>query len=304
MRKYLFVVNPKAGKGRGEKILPQLKEILSAKNIDVEIFVTTKKGDARDIAHHSREKDIVLVSVGGDGTVNEVINGLEDKSNLILSVLPIGSGNDFARSLNLIGEWAKVLEIIISKENYVIIDVGKVKIWDKGSDAPVSSYFINSCGIGFDAYVAFFGNQNKVLRGLPLYLYSVLKALKLYRASHITGNFDNVKIDGKKLLIAIGNGQTAGGGFKLTPNAIMDDSLLDACIADNLSKKQILTVLPKAINGSHINLDVIQYEKFVEANLYLAEPNYVHVDGEIISSNAEKINVVINGRKVKVLNGY
>ncbi len=300
--KYLIIFNPEAGKGKGKKLLKNFQRKL--KNIsNCDLIITDKVGAASNITQNQKYFFDVIVAVGGDGTVHEVINGLGADFNTILGVLPIGSGNDFARSLNLNGTLEHNFNNIFINPLVANIDAGIVRIKEFGKNDFKTFHFANSVGIGFDGYVAFLGHNHKFLRGIWLYLYSVIKALFNFKGMNIYASFDDITVEGKKLLIAIGNGKTSGGGFMLNPSAEIDDEYLNACIADNVSKLRILQLLPKAIFGKHTKEPEINLLQFKRAKITLSEPHFVHSDGEILTSNAKELEIFLMDRKLKVIMG-
>ncbi len=302
MKKYTFIINPTAGKGRGKKIAPELKSILEKFGCSYQLIFTKQKNDAHSIVENlPKFLDHHIIAVGGDGTVNEIVNGLNCNTEISFGVLPIGSGNDFARSIDQLDDWKVILYSIIQSEKSQIVDLGLIKFTDSKNNSYRSRHFACNCGIGFDAHVAYLANKNSILRGLPLYLLSVFRTMKIFKSSEYSGYFDNYLLSGKKLLIAIGNGITSGGGFRLNPNAKNNDGLLDYCIANDMSKTSILKVLPKAINGTHLHSEFVNYGQFVEADITIAGTAFVHIDGEVISDSANSIKLQIIPKALKII---
>ncbi|MDP2302961.1 MAG: diacylglycerol kinase family lipid kinase [Ignavibacteria bacterium] len=302
MVKYIFIVNPIAGKGRGKKIAPELKSILDNSTYNYELFFTSKKNDAMNfVSGLPKSENYFVIAVGGDGTVNEIVNGFGENSKNTLGVLPIGSGNDFARSINLLGDWKLILNSILKSNLTKTIDLGLINFTESNNTVYHQRYFACNCGIGFDAQVAYIANQNSILRGLPLYLLSVFKTMRIFKSADFSGSFDNFEFDGKKLLIAIGNGVTSGGGFKLNPNANNSDGLLDFCIAKDMSNIDILKVLPKAIGGNHLTSRLIEYGTFSKSEFSVSDPVYIHIDGEVVSRFANQIKIEIIPKSLKVI---
>lgn len=296
---YLFVINPAAGKGKALNSLEKIKDYLYRKKVEHHIEISEFPGHIINLVEKLSDNFTHLISVGGDGTLNEVINGINPDSNLSLGVLPLGTGNDFARNLRLDKNIDRNLNLIFNSTTVRNFDIGSVKIKENGRE--INFRFINSLGIGFDALVAKLNQRSKRLNGIVSYVYAVLAGLMNYRPLDVVLNADTVKIEGKKLLITVGNGLTSGGGFYLTPNAKIDDNLLDICVIDHMSKLKILRKLP---------LDVMnKLESAKEANFFNSEkieiklntPYYVHADGEIISERASEISVTILKNKLKII---
>ena len=155
MKKYLYIVNPISGKGSGKKAIPPIKEYCSSNNIDYQISETQYSLHATELARtHSKNFDIII-AVGGDGTVNEVINGIQYGANKIFAVIPVGSGNDFIKNLGLNGNILDTLSVIHDEDKHekIDVDVGNINFTKIGSETKYHHKFINCLGLGFDAYV-------------------------------------------------------------------------------------------------------------------------------------------------------
>lgn len=291
--KVVFIVNPIAGRGRSKKLLPKLKKYLKDKTSTSEIYVTEKKGSAKEFVSCIDNEFNTVVSVGGDGTLNEIINGLNFNDNIKLSILPCGSGNDFAKAIGVEKSLEKNVYTIFNHKTEIKVNVGKIVYWENINSFIKTHYFINSCGIGFDALVAYLISKNKILVGLPLYLSAVIKALFSFSPIQVNYEVDNKKFEGEKLLISIGNGKTSGGGFMLNPFADLHDNKLDACLIDNFSRFKIIKNLSKAITGKHYLINGIKIYQFKNFSVKLMEPYYLHVDGEVITDNLKKAEIGI-----------
>ncbi len=296
MSKALIIVNPKAGKGNGEKALPVIKNFIVKNKINAEIILTEKQLHATEIVKSNQTEFKKIVGVGGDGTLNEIINGFDlspDTEN-VLGVIPVGSGNDFARMLGLTKNIEDNLKLIFDHASIKKIDVGELHYSEKDKNSLQTHKFLNGLGIGFDAYVAYINQHTKNFSGIISYIFAVIKALIKLENLPVRIKLDNSLILGKKLLIAIGNGKTHGGGFYLNPNAQIDDKILDLTVIEKLKWFQIIQKLPLAlINRLETAKEVSMY-KFTEVEIEIEKPYFVHTDGEIIS---EKINFM----KVKCL---
>lgn len=265
---------------------------------EYEILVTTRRGHAREMADALRDKQVKLISVGGDGTINEVLNGINGSKSVALGVLPVGSGNDFARQLHIYRSTDNILNNLLHSGTIRPIDFGRTKLTTSSGEV-IHRSFACSCGIGFDAYVAYLSNKNKKFTGLLLYLVSVFEALKSYDNFNTKAVIDGRELESANLLLAIGNGKTSGGGFKLTPRSEMDDGLLDICLVDALTRRQIFTKLPLAVKGKHLPLKEASYVNFTQASLQFDRPVFVHLDGEVIDDvTSAEISIVKDGINV------
>jgi len=242
-----IILNPTAGKGRGLKILPQIEKLLTGLNIDLShLKITEFPGHATELAGAFINKETSIFCVGGDGTLNEIINGFNNHVDVSLGVIPIGSGNDFARAIGTL-EKGFSSERYIQNNKKIACDVGHVQVFN-GEKLILDKKFISSLGIGFDALVAYNIRSIKVLKGLALYISSVILSLFKYKAPKCTISSEelDLKLNDKIFLFAVGNTETAGGGFKLNPGATIDDGYLNLCFVKNISKLTVLKILPRA----------------------------------------------------------
>ena len=171
------------------------------------------------------------------------------------------------------------------------IDVGKVN----------GKYFINGLGIGFDAWVVKKSLSVKMLRGNLVYLYSVLTTLFNYKSTHLKIEMNNSHFDNEFFMLTVGNGPALGGGFKLTPNARIDDHLFDICLINTMAIGQILMNLVKVYSGKHIyhpKVETFQTEKLLVKS---DKPFAAHVDGEILGYNLTELNISIEPDALEVI---
>lgn len=291
--KALFIVNPAAGKGRGRKFLPFLENSLKSLSIHSTIIETKYLGHATEIAKSFLDDNALIFGVGGDGTINEIINGLNPTHKHKLGIIPIGSGNDFARAIGNIDKEFSILKYI-STNKTLLCDVGHVIVTSNGS-VILDKKFISSFGIGFDAFVASKIKTIKYLKGIFLYISSVFLSLLNYNASTgtISINDGEITIADKIFLFAVGNTKTAGGGFKLNPDAAIDDGYLDLCMTRNISKFTLLKVLPKAIFGTHIKHRLVETYRFTNLSYSTRERVFLHLDGEVLELEEGEKEIVL-----------
>ena len=274
-----FIVNPVSGNGRTRKVLPHLLNLAKRIGMDFDMQLTQAPEHATELAReHSSEFDIV-VAVGGDGTVNEVAAGAV-KSKAVMGVIPTGTGNDFVRAMGRLKNLQDYIHRIVA---------GKVRAIDTGILTLNNRefLFVNGIGAGFDAEVARESLNVHRLKGISRYLYAVLKTLSKYKSVEMQIELDDSVIEGKRYLVAVGNGISAGGGFLLTPEARLDDGLLDVCLVSDLSIGRVLQVLPSVLNGSHGKYPEVTMRKAKRIRIESEMPVSIHRDGEVPS---EKVN--------------
>lgn len=304
LKKTLVIINPCSGKGNGLKTYQKLCAYVEKHNIkEVEYKLTQYKGHAIEIASGiSNEYERVIV-VGGDGTLNEVINGLPFSNETVLGLLPVGSGNDFARNLNLPNSITKLLALIFDESPKTICsDIALVKYTNcKDSSEPSERRFINSLGVGFDAYVAHLNQASKILWGSVSYIVAILRAFIKMDTISFTATIDDNKLEGEKLFLTFCNGKTEGGGLGLTPKALISDNYLDYGLVDKVSRFELLKALPAIKNNRAEEFGQIKMGQFSSADILLKDPYYLHVDGEIISEKAKHISISLEDKKIKFI---
>ncbi len=293
MQDTLIIINPAAGKGRGEKVY---KKLLHCKNIseDVVIKKTDYPGHATKIARSYADQYKNIIIAGGDGTVNEVMNGLSTEKKLKVAVMPIGTGNDFAS--NLFSKKIKIMEIVdlIRKGEHNLRKFAMYEVAFKEVEKQTiqKKRFVNALGVGFDGLVAKIVNENKKLSGVAAYVLGVFKALIDFIFLEV--KFLHPKIDLRdkhNLLITIGSSKTSGGGFYLSPNASIFEDFLEITVIPKMSKMKILRSLPLAlVNKIHLVKDVI-FHKTDRFEVSFNNSAVAHCDGEIISDKVAYLKV-------------
>lgn len=295
----LLIINPVAGKGRGKKLEHKITRLAKSTYPEIDIYFTLEKNDA---CHFMRKNHATYQKVfvaGGDGTLNEICNSLPENPGFILYVLPIGSGNDFARANGLISR--KHEDIFTHSKNGVFktCDYGTITVITS-SNQRIQSNFFSSCGSGFDAQVSKISNRKTFLTGLPLYISSVFKALTALSFVDVTVTIHDRTEAGEKLLVAVGNTATSGGGFRLTPHADISDGKLDIMIAEKMRVHEIIRLLPKAIFGKHLLDKRVVYTQGETIKMEYKTPAIIHRDGELLTEEASSAEINIKKASVRL----
>ncbi|MBN2899616.1 MAG: diacylglycerol kinase family lipid kinase [Clostridia bacterium] len=287
MRKILFIINPVAGKGITKEMIPEIKR--NFKDDVVDIKITKNVGDATQIAKTYSESYSDIISVGGDGTLTEIVDGLKDYKGK-LGIIPAGTGNDFARSLNIEHSLFTCLEIIKN---------GKTKKCDilKVND----HRFINVASFGIDGQVIIETDKIKhKIKGTTAYVISSLKAIRKFEPYKVKLSIDGKTLEREIVLVAVGNGQYFGGGMQVTPRAKIDDGQLDVVLANKTSKINLIKLFLKLFKGEHIGDALVEHYKCLEFKIESHEDLYINADGNLIgkvpasiSVENEKIQVII-----------
>ncbi len=286
---YCFIVNPASGRGKGLGVGRELEERLQYLNLDYQVLYTKTPGHAIELAQTAKEKFECVVAVGGDGTLNEVVNGL-GQSGCTLGLLPVGSGNDFARAVSLETKLDVALNKLL-RGRIRAVDLGKVN----------ERYFHNGVGVGFDAHVVHTSLKVKRLRGNAIYLYSVLRTLFKYRPVSLAMQFNNQTHTNDYFMVTVGNGMSLGGGFLLTPDAQIDDGLFDLCLIQNMPMPSVLRNLLKVYSGKHKEDPRVEIVRTENLKIQSQEPFAVHVDGELLGMDLTALNVEIIPKALNVI---
>jgi diacylglycerol kinase (ATP) len=287
------ILNPAAGRGYGARVEPKVRQYLEAEGVEFEMLRTTGPWHAAELAAEAAKDGFeTVVAAGGDGTANEVINGLmttpQRGGTRRMGVIPAGSGSDFATGIGLPTDLQEAIRCIASGRS-MTIDVGRVTI--PGQEP---RYFGNVVGMGFDGAVLMETLKMKRLRGLGLYLLAVLKTIFLnFEAPMTSIEYDGQRMDLPAMLVTVTNGPREGGGFVIAPAAKPDDGLFDVCIADEVSQLTMLRLLPHFLKGTHVDLDPITMVQARQVSISSPDGLIAHVDGEVLCKDAHSIKCEI-----------
>jgi YegS/Rv2252/BmrU family lipid kinase len=286
---YYFIVNPTAARGKAARVGEKVRALCKERKVDFQLVYTDKPGDATELAAGVKNKFECIVAIGGDGTINEIINGLIGGSSK-LGIVPVGSGNDFVRALKLPHNLTKAFNILLAMKTRAI-DIGQAG----------NRFFQNGLGIGFDAWVVQETKKVHRLRGTAIYLYSVLKTIYSYKPPVVKIEYKDVRREEKFYMITIGNGISLGGGFKLTPNALLDDGLFDLNIIRDSKKWEVYRNLLSVFTGKHIYLEQVTTDRADKISFRSNESFAAHVDGELLSLNLNALDVKILPKAVEIV---
>ncbi|MFD2446450.1 diacylglycerol/lipid kinase family protein [Bacillus sp. CGMCC 1.16607] len=301
MSKLYFIINPKAGNGKAKLIWSVLEKKLISSKIQFMAFFTEKNGHGKQLAAHiidnTDENVITIIVVGGDGTLNEVINGSSYKlENVRIGLIPGGSGNDFSRGFSIPSDPDDALKVLLRlvKQEVPSFDVGKIIIDDNREH-----FFINSTGAGFDALISYEANHsswkgllNRFSLGQFVYVILLLKNLFTFKCSTV-----DLIINGKKQtfpktwFVTVSNQPYYGGGMKIAPHALANDGELNVTVVHNLSRLKLLLVFLSVFWGKHLGFKEVNHFLARTISIQSSEPFFVHSDGEPIGSTPLQISI-------------
>lgn len=304
MAKYKIIVNPISGRGAGAQAIPQLNRLLDHNHLDYDLVQTQHPWHAAELARAAVAQDYqVVVAVGGDGTINEVINGLmlaktNQEGQAALGVISVGRGNDFAFGAGIPPEMDAAVRLL-AEDQRQWMDIGQVS----GGDYPDGRYFGNGVGVGFDAVVGFEALKMKRLHGFPSYLVAALKTIFLYyHAPQVLIEYDEHRIELSALMISIMNGRRMGGGFHMAPYSQMDDSLFDLCIATQVSHARIIALIPRFMKGDQASHPAVQTAQTRNLTIRAIQGSLpVHADGETICEAGRELSLKILPQQLQIV---
>jgi len=286
MRKILFVINPAAGKGRGIKEIPRIQERFE--EFDYEIIISKEANGITKMVREELEKNYTdIIAVGGDGTLGEVINGVMEK-DITVGVLPLGSGNDFIKTLGLSEDF---------EERIVAIEKGSTK--ELYVPSVNNHYFINVLGWGVDAEIIKEKNKNIIREGRLNYLFSTFKMLLVYKPKEVTFTIDEKVYTKEVYLVAVGNGQYVGNGMKICPGGNPEEKELEICVVEKMPLRTLLRHFPKIFKGTHGSVSGIDILKGDRIFVQFPEATMVQEDGTLRQVDAldlrkeKKIRMII-----------
>jgi diacylglycerol kinase (ATP) len=271
----MIIVNPTAGGGRAARLVPSIRERFARGAATV--VVTTRAGEAEELAARAAADGVErVVAVGGDGTVQEVVNGLllEDGQDTGIGIVPVGTGNDLARSLGLPRRIEEAWSVAIGPATRRI-DVARARCGER------TRWFASAGGIGFDAQVAAaMATRSGWQRGRAGYLLTTLSELRRFSNRRVRLTLDDGTAEHAVLFVAIANGAYYGGGMRIAPDAATDDGALDVCIVGDISRMTAIRQLPNLYRGTHVNHPAVAIARARRVTIEGGPETLVHLDGE------------------------
>ena len=265
------IYNPTAGRGKARRWVREVEEYLRSRGARVDCEPSTGPDDlVRIAAESSRDRNYDRVVVcGGDGTLNLAIREF-DLATGTLALIPTGSGDDFARVTGIPRNIRKACDNALD---------GRVREVDVALANNLR--YLGVAGLGFDSEVADFANNNvKFLRGSAVYLYAIFRVLPKFTPRPVRIRTENGTREQNIMFAAVGNSRQYGGGIRITPDAVIDDGLLDICIVHETTRVELLKTLPKAYTGAHVKSAFVETGRGREFHFESEQPMAVYADGE------------------------
>jgi diacylglycerol kinase (ATP) len=296
------IVNPVAGASTTYRKWPRISELLRHIGLPFEFQYTEGVGHAIELAREAASGGCrFLVAVGGDGTVNEVANGIllsRELQNATIGIISTGTGGDFARSVGIDKDYIKACSSLTGKRRR-LIDVGVVEYKKDGQRC--RRFFINSAGVGFDAAVAETSNRlPKFLGGTIPYIMGLFKSLVGYRNKNVVMKVDDREESGRMLSVVVANGCYFGGGMRVAPQADIADGLLDVIAVGDMGKIELLRAFPTIYKGTHIYHPKVRTDKATRVEIGSAERFLVHADGEFLGEGPVSFRLMPSALSIAV----
>lgn len=303
--KLTIIRNPNAASGEGMKIWPEVRKALLDQGLQFEDIRTEYPGHATELAREAISKGSrFIAAMGGDGTVNEVANGILGQSicnpiEILFTQIPVGTGNDWSRTMNIPKKYS---EIALMLKNGIekIQDVGLMSYFDeKGKE--MQRYFVNMAGMGFDASVGERANKNKAAgkKGIGGYISALLGTLFSYRVKPMS-----IKVDGQKkgdfqlFSLSAGICIYCGAGMKQCPDASYNDGQLDITLIEKISKLKVIANIPALFSGKFVNNKEVHQLRGKYIEIANHKETLLEVDGEVLGSGSCVLSVLPESLRV------
>ncbi len=303
-RKVKIILNPVADMGNAWKVADELRPMIQEYG-HADWSGTVYPTHAVELTRQAGEQGYdMVIAIGGDGTVHEVVNGLmqvPENRRPELGVVPVGSGNDFAHAIGVPLQSDRALAHALNG-TATPIDLGLMT-----DDHGRREYFDNTLGIGFDAVVTIRSHKLPLLRGFLMYLTAVLQTIILnHDPARMQIDSDAGQWDQRNLLLTLCNGPREGGGFLIAPDARIDDGVLHYAMIGKVSRLMMLRLVPEVMKGTHGNFKPVTLGSCKRMAVIADRPLYIHADGEIFTgfgSDLRKVTLEVQPAALKVVRG-
>jgi YegS/Rv2252/BmrU family lipid kinase len=305
-KKVKLILNPMADMGRAWKTANELRPIAQEFKGELTWSGTVYPTHAIELAKQAAEEGCdMVIAMGGDGTVHEVMNGLMQvpaEKRPVMAVVPIGSGNDFAYSIGMTQKSSHALAHALNSDNIRPVDIGLMT-----DEHGRQEYFDNTLGIGFDAVVTIRSHKLPIVKGFLMYLTAVIQTIILnhnpmtMRIETEAGAWED-----KLLMLTLCNGPREGGGFMLAPDAKNNDGKMETVAVTKVSRTTMFRLVPEFMKGTHMRFKQVRMGEFKKLTLTSDLPLYIHADGEVFTSfgsNLKKVSFEILPQALKVVHG-
>ncbi len=298
-----IIVNPYADRWKAKAAIPDIERVCQKIGLDYELVVTEGPNHGIELAREAALAGFSpIVSAGGDGSISEVVNGLMQAAGACaehsrsdgvvgpLGIIPLGSADDFADMLGLEKGIEAACRVILAGHTR-IVDVGCVN----------GRYFDNNSAVGLEPMVTITERAMGRIKGTPRYIVAALKTILSHKPWHMRLAWDDGEYEGPIALVSVGNTRRTGGAFWMTPRAEMDDGYLDFIFGAKLGRLQLLRLLPKTFDGSHVEDPRVHYARTTRLTIECDPPTPIQADGELFELSATHVEYTILPGRLQVI---
>jgi len=296
--KTVFLVNPAAENGAAGRRWPELAHEAASLGLQGDTRFSERPGHLTELAREAAADADLLVAVGGDGTVNEVVNGIAGL-DVELALIPRGTGGDFVRTFGIPRKLDRAVEVALRGRTRAIdLGRGRYRSW-AGEDE--ESYFANIASAGMSGAIAKRTNEtSKALGGKVSYAWATVAVFSRWRSDEVRVRVDGTEQAGRMHDVIVANGRYLGGGMKMVPEAEPDDGLLDVLLIGDLTKRDLLLTMPKTYRGKHLPHPKATVLRGTTVEIDAPEPLPVELDGEQPGTTPVRFEIVPRALRLRV----
>jgi len=305
MNQWYIVINPRSAGGKTTSEWQKIARLLQEYEINYTHIFTEYPQQATELVKNAIEKGFrKIVAIGGDGTLNEVMNGIfvqkvVDSREIEFAVIPVGTGSDWIRTHKIPKSYKDSVALLKNGTN-TYQDIGIVEYWDKGNEK--IRYFMNVAGFAYDAFVGekTYHVSKAGLSGTFYYLYLTIKCLGEYESAKMTIEGEGFKFEGSVFVANAGICRYSGGGMQLVPLSISDDGLFDITIIEHLTPLEILWHIPKVYIGKTYNIKKSYHYRTPWLKVSAQNECKIEVEGEVLGQVPVKLSILHKALKLRV----
>lgn len=286
---YDIIINPNGGKGKSLKALEKVENILKTAGVEYTVHRTEYEKHATEITRElTKTPDRKIIMLGGDGSFNEILNGIENFENVTLGFVPCGTGNDFVGASKHPKNVEEAMAVILKGETSYI---DYIQLTDRRC--------LNVLGGGMDVDVLLKYAEMKAFRGKMKYYASLLYTLAHTKWHKLRLTLDDGEsMDKSAFMIGVGNGRSIGGGIPICPNAKIDDGVLSVVVVNEMKKRRIPFALVGFLKGKHVEKKYTEEFTAKKVKIEVLDDSQFEVDGEVFASPMVECEVVSNVLKI------
>ena len=300
---WFTIVNPNAGHGKGKKDWERIAGLFDRSGIPVNARFTERKGEAVEFTRDALTSGFrKIISVGGDGTLNEVVNGVFTQNacptaDVEIGMIPVGTGNDWGHMFGIPLVYEGAVKVIKDKKT-MPHDVGTITYYS--AEGQEKRYFMNIAGLGFEAVVVQKTNRqkDKGRSSQAIYFYNLLSSLISYKRPFVNITIDGKTTTAKAFSINVGNGRYCGGGMRQTPEALPDDGLLDVTVIKDMGRLEIIRSLKILYDGTILSHPKIDGYRCTNLKITSETALYAEADGETLGHTPVEFGIIPGGVNV------